>query len=214
MLGLLGKLMSAAAGALPSLVVLDLDMTCWSPEMYTLSVVPTLADAVKGPLRSAGEGNIGVRSGGKVVRLFDGALQMLQEIHSNPDGPRLAVASTADTPLAVRIANACIDILEVFPGVTFRQVLARGWPAGFTGHIQIGRSPPLSSCKATSHFPAIAKATKVSYNQMLFFDDCNWEDNCGHVELECVGVVGHQTPTGMTYDHWLAGLKKFQSRAM
>ena len=39
---------------------------------------------------------------------------------------------------------------------------------------QIGRQPPLSSNKAKSHFPRLKEATGVPFDQMLFFDDCNW----------------------------------------
>ena len=34
----------------PSLVVFDLDECVWSPEMYTLTKVPTAKDAVRGQL--------------------------------------------------------------------------------------------------------------------------------------------------------------------
>lgn len=121
-------------------------------------------------------GVLGVKSGRSVVRLFPGALAAIEQVYSGKLGSsvKLAVASSADTPRAVEIANACISLLEVAPGVTFRQALQNGWPDGFSGNLQIGRSFPLSGHKHKSHFPILKDATKIPYNQMLFFDDCNW----------------------------------------
>ena len=61
----------------------------------------------------------------------------------------------ADTPLAVSIGRKAMSMLEVDAGVTVRQVFAKGWPEGFEGNLQIGRSPPLSSDKAVTHFPIL-----------------------------------------------------------
>ena len=46
---------STAGGRWPSLVVFDLDDCVWSPEMYTLSAVPSAADAVRGDLGNGKE---------------------------------------------------------------------------------------------------------------------------------------------------------------
>ena len=43
-------------GPYPGLVVFDLDECVWSPEMFTLSHVPTASDAVSGELGVAGKG--------------------------------------------------------------------------------------------------------------------------------------------------------------
>ena len=66
-----------------------------------------------------GLGVIGVQSGDSVLRMFPGALSVLQAIHSGkyPGAMRLATASTADTPLCVDIARAAIAILEIVPGI-------------------------------------------------------------------------------------------------
>jgi magnesium-dependent phosphatase 1 len=77
--------------------------------------------------------------------------------------------------------RSALDLLEVVPGVSVRQVLAAGWPADFDGNLQIGRQPPLSSNKAATHFPRLRGFTGVPYDRMLFFDDCNWGDHCGAV---------------------------------
>ena len=43
---------------------------------------------------------------------------------------RLAVASSADTPLAEQIGRAAMKILEVLPGLTVYDVLIRGFEDG------------------------------------------------------------------------------------
>jgi magnesium-dependent phosphatase 1 len=128
---------------------------------------------------------VGCKSGREVIRLFDGALHALRQIHRGVHkGMRCATASSADTPHAVAIGTAALGILEVVPGITVRDVLAMGWPEGFDGNVRIGRSPPLSSDKAATHFPLLKESTGVPYSEMLFFDDCNWGDHCGKVMCE------------------------------
>ncbi|KAK7253793.1 Acid Phosphatase [Aureococcus anophagefferens] len=163
---------AAIRSAAPELIVLDLDDCVWHPEMYTLDDMPSTP--IRGDLNARGEGVVGVKSGLETIRLFPGALRALQECHDGAHDPsRLAVASSADTPRAASIAHAALSILEVVPGVTVRDVLCRGWPAGFEDHIKIGRAPPLSSDKSKTHFPLLREATGVDYDGMLFFDDSN-----------------------------------------
>eukprot|EP00962_Isochrysis_galbana_P011371 scaffold3186_cov125-Isochrysis_galbana.AAC.6 len=47
----------------------------------------------------------------------------------------------------------------VVPGVSFHDVLMRGWGAGTSAHLQIGRSPPLSADKSKTHFPILHEQT-------------------------------------------------------
>ena len=98
-------------------------------------------------------------------------------------------------------------------GVTVEQVLASAG-GGFKhkGNIQIGRTPPISSDKAKTHFPRIKKFTGIDYDGMLFYDDSNWEDNSTHVEENCPGVVAQRTPEGMTVAEFEAGLAKYANR--
>merc|ERR1711871_1740206 len=139
-----------------------------------------------------GEGVVGVRSGSDVIRLFP-------------------VASSADTPFAVAIAQAALDMLEIVPGVTLRDVLCRGHPDGLSDHIRISRTAPLSSDKSKTHFPLIREATGIDYDEMLFFDDSNWSDHCAIVSRNCPGVVSQRTPRGLQYSEWVSGLKKFSA---
>lgn len=111
--------MMADDGACPSLVVLDLDMCVWTPEMYELYEMPSADKVTRGELNGRGEGVTGVYSGNRVIRLFPGALVALQESYDGVhEGMKLAVASSADTPLAEQIGRAAMRILEVVPGIS------------------------------------------------------------------------------------------------
>ena len=190
-------------------------MNTYPQEMYSLTIVPDPSkDAVRGRLNENGdEGVVGVRSGREVITLFPGALKVFQAFHEGKyPGMRIAAASSADTPLAVRIGRTALDILEVAPGVTVRQVFAAGWPTGFDGNLQIGRTPPLSARKDKTHFPLLRQHTGIAFDQMLFFDDCNWSDNVAEVERGCPGVVGMRTPKGLQWGEWTRGLDLFAAR--
>ena len=198
------------SNAKPALVVWDMDDCLWHPEMFTLSEMPS--EGVRGDLNGRGEGVVGVRSGSDVIRLFPDALRVLQEFWDGEHDPTLlAVASSADTPFAASIAQAALDMLEIVPGVTLRDVLCRGHPDKMMDHIRIGRTPPLSSDKSRTHFPLIREATGIDYDGMLFFDDSNWSDHCAIVSQNCPGVVAQRTPRGLQYSEWVNGLKKFSA---
>ena len=197
----------------PDLIVFDCDMCLWSPEMYTLDSLPKTP--VKGNLTSEDKGVVGAKNAdGEVVKLFPGALKVLQDFVKGkfPENARIAAASSADTPFAVKCAYSAMEVLEVVPGVTVKEVFASGWEDGFTGNLQIGRSGKLSSNKVT-HFTQLKKETKVQFDRMLFFDDNNWGDNCGDVEKGCPGVVAVATPHGLTVENFQEGIKKFTQKS-
>lgn len=156
---------------LPALAVFDLDACFWDEEMYTLDYIVDRERPVKGPLGDAGVGVIGARSGRDVIHINKGALLALQKFwRGDYPGMRIAAASSADTPHAVKIGRSALDLLEIVPGVTAREVFNLGWPAGFEGNMQIGRTPPLSSNKARSHFPLLKKYTKVGAQRPAWCD--------------------------------------------
>lgn len=210
-----GEWAAAGGPALPELVVFDLDMCMWSPEMYTLHKPPTIpvpgdlgratapsmmpaagAPAGMAATGRAMQGVVGASNGQDTVRLFPGALAALQDVAAGKyPGMRIAAASSADNANAVACAKASLALLEVEPGLTFAQLLARGFEDIGEGNVQIGRSAPLSSDK-TTHFNLLRKNTGIEFDKMLFFDDCGWSDNCAVVERGCPGVTTMKTPNG------------------
>jgi len=119
------------------------------------------------------------------------------------------VALSADTPHAVAIGLQAMGLLEVLPGVTMLDVLRMGWEGEDEVNLQIGRTAPLTSDKARTHFPLLWEGTGVPYSEVLFFYDSLWSDHCELVERHCKGVVTTRTPTGLTDLNWMAGLEKF-----
>ena len=103
-------------------------------------------------------------------------------------------------------------LLEVRPGVTLLDAFrtAGGGFGDDCPQLQIGRSPPLSSDKSRTHFPILREVTGVPYEDMLFFDDCNWTDHVAAVGREC-GVVGQRTPHGLTEAEWEQGLENYRA---
>lgn len=134
--------------------------------MYTLDEVPT--EGIQGNLGDGDVGIIGARSGYEVIQLFPAALKVLREYYRGGyPGMRIAAASSADTPRAVTIGRKAMSILEVFPGVSLRDVFAAGWPPGFEGNLQIGRTHPLSSDKVTECMPCVKRILLVMTSLML-----------------------------------------------
>lgn len=172
--------------ALPKLIVFDLDACLWSPEMFELSAAPTTYD---GAAR-------GVRAGREHVRLFSGASAVLRRILS--DGPfrgvRIAVASSTTEP---HYAATCLAQLPVDP--------ERGETVGSL--VDFRQIYPGS--KGSQHFPRLAAESGVAFDQMLFFDDCTYGDNCGQVASQCEGVTCVRTPDGLTEALFDAGLAAF-----
>ena len=215
------RAMAGGPGPFPELAVFDLDACFWDEEMYTLRDIVDPAKSVRGSLgEGVGVGVVSAMSGNVAISINPGALMALQEYHAGKyPGMRIAAASSADTPLAVRIGRSALDVLEIVPGVTARQVFALGWPTGFDGNMQIGRTPPLSSNKSQTHFPILKKETGVGFDRMLFFDDCNWGDHCAAVANGCqdevtkLGPVVVRTPRGLQVAEWEKGLQLYNERS-
>jgi len=222
-----GSIDNAAAGTssaavsrtsvLPTIIVFDLDDCLWTPEMHELSGLPSVP--VEGPLdptdNNSALGTVGMkvpsrRRGGRgfdwggynsnseeIVELYPGARLVLRELATNPKYKEVKIA-VASTSLEPSYSRACIDGLEIVEDVTMRDMIS---------YAQIGRSGNLTSRK-TSHFRLIHEQSGVPYNEMLFFDDCNWGDHVGDLQ-SAFGVFGVRTPNGLSLDDFHKGLKKF-----
>jgi magnesium-dependent phosphatase 1 len=197
---------------LPKLIVFDLDDCLWTPEMHELSGMPTIA--VEGPLdpndNTSILGTVGMKVPSRrrgrlnddeeIVELYPGARLVLRELATNPkySGVKIAVASSSLEP---SFSRACISGIEIIEDVTMKDMIS---------YAQIGREGQLTSRK-TSHFRLLREQSGVEYEEMLFFDDCNWGDHVGDLESSC-GVVGVRTPNGLTLDEFHLGLEKFRNR--
>ena len=59
------------------------------------------------------------------------------------------------------------------------------------------------------HFPNLHAETGIPYDQMIFFDDCTYGDNCANVASHCPGVTCVRTPDGLTEEDFVLGLAAF-----
>lgn len=218
--------MMAGAGSLPTMIVFDLDDCLWTPEMHELSGMPSVPiegpldpdDAAHSPLGTIGlsvpktktnrrgrrrtvptwEPEDGTTS--ETVRLYDGARRALRALATDP-AYRGVILAAASSSLEPSYSHACLRALEVLPGVTVRDMLT---------YDQIGRTGALSPSKRT-HFRELRRESGVPYEEMLFFDDCNWCDHVG--DLEALGVTGQRTPDGLQFEEFQRGLDKYKARA-
>jgi len=188
---------------LPTMIVFDLDDCLWTPEMHELYSKPTIP--VKGILNehtlSSKEikGVVGLSNHhGDTVRLYDGARQALYELATNPKYQNVIIG-VASTSLEPSYSYACLEGIEILPGHTMRDMI--------TYH-QIGRNGKLTSRK-TTHFRELHKESGIPYEEMLFFDDCNWGDHCGDVS-KTFGVVSQRTPNGLQYSEFQMALAKYK----
>jgi len=194
---------------LPKLIVFDLDDCIWSPEMHTLSGKPMIP--IRGTLDPGSSsksmedqgqemGIVGMQvPHGETVQFFKGARQVLRDLVTNSKfrGITLAAASSSLEP---SYSYACFENIEIIPGVTMNDVMA---------YHQIGRTGNLTSRK-TSHFHLIREESGICYNEMLFFDDCNWGDHVGDLK-QALGVVGQRTPRGLQYHEFEKGLQNYKA---
>jgi magnesium-dependent phosphatase 1 len=202
---------------LPTMIVFDLDDCIWTPEMHELPGKPSIP--VEGPLdplspENSALGTVGMRvpsrrrggwgseEDGTYVRLFDGARLALRELALDRRyrGIRLAAASSSLEP---SYSHACLRGLEILPGLTLHHMFS---------FVQIGRTGKLTPRK-TTHFRELHKESGVPFEEMLFFDDCNWKDHCEDV-TRTFGVVSQRTPSGMRIEEFHGGLEKYRKEAL
>ena len=154
--------------------------------MFQLDTAPTAYD----------EGRGGVVAGRDTVRLFPGAAAVLQRLLDDRRyaSIQVAVASSTTEPAW---ANRCLDVCRIDP--------ARGeCIADVVSQRQI-----YPGSKGSQHFPKLRSATGVSFDEMIFWDDCTYGDNCGDVATKCAGTTCVRTPNGLTLELFEAGLAAF-----
>mmetsp|Transcript_16028 Transcript_16028/g.34733 ORF Transcript_16028/g.34733 Transcript_16028/m.34733 type:complete len:202 (-) Transcript_16028:296-901(-) len=195
---------------LPSLIVFDLDDCLWTPEMHELPGCPEIPvhgdlNPIVGVTTTNGNQQKGV-VGLQVPRyrdtvtLYDGARRVLYELATNPIYKDVHLA-TASSSLEPSYSYACLDGIEILPRLCLGDMMS---------YNQIGRTGKLSPDKVT-HFRELHEESGVPYNEMLFFDDCNWGDHCQRVTQK-FGVVSQRTPHGLQWDEFQKALKKYKDQ--
>lgn len=200
------------------LVVFDLDFCIWKPEMYQIQGPPILSNlqklqnGVKPPRKrksklSGAKQNLNIpkkpntnQKGmivtdrvGTPITVFDGASHALSKVNQwkktqQDNGSILAaVASCTDKP---SFARQCMEWLVVDDGSTL---------ASCFDHIEIRNGDK------RQHFASLQRITQIPYENMLFFDD--WDFNIESVSS--LGVKCIHTPHGMTKDAWEEGIGLF-----
>jgi magnesium-dependent phosphatase 1 len=190
-----------ATDLLPTMIVFDLDDCLWSPEMYTLHAQPSIPEF--GDLGDGETGVVGLKvpPAGPTVRLFPGARQVLRELATDPKYANVIIASASSSE-EPSFSYACLRGIEVLPGLTMDKMFR---------YNQIGRTGALTSDKKT-HFKLLHQESRVPYEEMLFFDDCNWGDHCGRVSRE-FGVISQRTPSGLHHSEFVQGLNSYKKAA-
>eukprot|EP00928_Gymnodinium_smaydae_P077781 TRINITY_DN6123_c0_g1_i1.p1 TRINITY_DN6123_c0_g1~~TRINITY_DN6123_c0_g1_i1.p1 ORF type:complete len:217 (-),score=46.82 TRINITY_DN6123_c0_g1_i1:202-792(-) len=179
----------------PRLLVFDLDACLWTPEMFQLSGEPQAWD----PHRNG----VATSRSGELVRLYPGAAAVLRRIARDPAlaGMQVAVASKTTEE---HYAHRCLDELELGSDGAASGDFAGKKLSELVQHREI-----YYGSKGRAHFPALKKKTGFAYEDMLFFDDCTYGDNCGEVARCCPGVVCVRTPDGMSEALFDRGLAAF-----
>jgi len=117
---------------------------------------------------------------------------------SNNSHTHYTLCSSADTELAERIGRAALKLLEVVPGTTvWDLVVKRDWDGEDVN--QIGRRPPLSANKSSTHFPILRELTRIRYDRQLFFDDCQVSRG---VCSAATGQTSPRTPSTLAHTSW------------
>jgi magnesium-dependent phosphatase-1 len=141
------------------MIVFDLDMCLWHPEMWELSSKPI--EPIHGELGDKGLGVIAVTNYKEEVRLHDGALNILQEL-LKPDykGCILGLASSTSWP---EYASKCLELLEIVPKTSIGSLFDLKFR-------KIGNKSPLSLDKR-SHLKLLHELSGVPCENILYFDD-------------------------------------------
>jgi len=173
----------------PKVVVLDLDGTIWSPEMYELW------GGGGAPFTRVRHDVVADRSGTK-VRLFEGVWQCVGD--SKTQGALLAVASSTDEP---DWARECLSKLGPTP------VNGGSLPstAMLASHLDIVEIYKGSKRK---HLTQIKQTAGVEFHEMLFIDN-----EYGNIQtVSELGVPSYHCPQGLTLRAWQEALQLFRRR--
>ena len=159
---------------LPKVVVFDLDGCCWAPELYELW-------GGGSPFEENKDGTLSDRSG-TMVHLLGDVKNILYELKTDPKWKDtiVAVASTCDAP---EWARECLRKFPVGDGLTMSDVFSEDVTEIYEAN---GKD---------KHMREIAKKTRVSLDQMIFFDNQTNNTSC---VAAMKGPTVVYTPEGVT----------------
>ncbi|KAI9825434.1 MAG: hypothetical protein M1832_001164 [Thelocarpon impressellum] len=163
---------------LPPLLVFDLDYTLW-PFWVDTHVAP--------PIKPKDSNARAVDRFGESFALYDDVPGILLEARGR--GIKIAAASRTHTP---ELAKEMLKTLHVEKGKPARE---------FFDHLQIFPDNKIT------HFKKLAAQTKMSYSDMLFFDDETRNRN-----VEELGVTMQLVREGVTRDAIDAGVREWRRR--
>ena len=168
------RLVSRVRAMLPKVVVFDLDGCCWDPEMYELW-------GGGSPFKQNKDGTLSDRRG-TMVHLLGDVKNILYELKTDPKwkGTIVAVASTCDAP---EWARECLRKFPVGDGLTMSDVFSEDVTEIYEAN---GKD---------KHMREIAKKTRVSLDQMIFFDNQTNNTSC---VAAMNGPTVVYTPEGVT----------------
>jgi magnesium-dependent phosphatase 1 len=172
----------------PRLIVLDLDGNLWRPEMYELAW-----DGYRhAPFEPWGQDGTRLKSSlGTVVSLIGDVPELLDEHFGlqDPLDTKLAISSRTDVPEWAK------ELLEKFRLPKSQKTLAEV----ITGPWEI------RSDSKVHHFERLAKSTGVRYDEMVFFDNEQW--NCQSIAK--LGVTVGYCPNGVKRHIWEKVMQAF-----
>ena len=175
--------------ALPRLVCYDLDDTVWFPELYMMCGAPWSKDEL---------GRV-TDVCGTELRVYPAASESVKMI-LDPDGPfqssgvrtRVAFASRTNRG---KWAMEALDLLRLDKDTTLREA--------------VGDMIEIFPGTKRKHFESLRNKSKLSYSDMLFFDN----ENRNILSVAELGVTCVYTPDGMTDKLWQQGLQRFAANS-
>ena len=174
----------------PKVVALDLDATCWEPELYMMTDHTTLK-----PLRHASGECFAVRDAwNQELAFMQDAQEVIREV-SEWEGTRLAYVSRTTE---IEAAHLAIESLHVeFDGRTKQGVTM----ADVVDHHEIYPGSKIG------HFKSLREALDVDYTEILFFDNESYNTR----EVSGLGVCCVCCPNGLTLRAFREGLELYQA---
>lgn len=130
---------------------------------------------------------------GDRVELLGASREILRELATDERWRDTTVAYVSRTEYP-RWAESCLRLFSVAEGISMHDV---------------GQEQEIYPGTKTKHFRRILERTGILPEEMLFFDNEQWNV----IDVAPMGIVSIHTPKGMTREMWKAGLEAFAAAA-